>query len=405
MNRSYFRNISILVVLSLILLATVQGVWVYRIYRDSENDFVRRVESAAYKSIYKAFRMDAIPGITTAKRVNIDLTQFALYFETNLLELDALQPYKAEVMEAQTMRTMMVRHPKQQIVNPMTTQVTIDDDGLFLLRLTIDIPYKVFWNRMWGIILSSVAIILLLGLVLLYLVRTMFRQRTIAQMRRDFTHNITHELKTPISVAIAATDALQNFSAEADSNRRARYLCIIESQLSQLSAMVERILSVSVEGREQSFNPAPFDVVELLSELKEGVMINSQKPIDFAIIAPSSLLITADQFHIRNLITTLVDNAIKYSGDSLTLTIRVAVDSGVVIISATDNGFGIDKSHLNHIFEQFYRVPTGDVQAVRGYGLGLYYAHKVVQMHGGEISAQSTKGRGTTITIKLPYDE
>ena len=110
MKRNFFRNISVIVICSLLCLAAVQSVWVYRMYNDSVSDFTRRVESAAYKSIYKAFRMDAIPGIATAKQIDINLDRFALYFETNLLELDALQPYRAEVIDAHTMRTMMIRY-------------------------------------------------------------------------------------------------------------------------------------------------------------------------------------------------------------------------------------------------------------------------------------------------------
>ena len=194
MKRNFFRNISVIVICSLLCLAAVQSVWVYRMYNDSVSDFTRRVESAAYKSIYKAFRMDAIPGIATAKQIDINLDRFALYFETNLLELDALQPYRAEVIDAHTMRTMMIRYEQQSITNPFTTQIAIDDDNLFLLHLSVEIPYKVFWGRMWGIILSSAAIIVLLGAVLVYLLNTMFRQRTLEQMRKDFPPNITHEL-------------------------------------------------------------------------------------------------------------------------------------------------------------------------------------------------------------------
>ena len=97
MNRNFFKNISILAIVSLVLLATVQCIWVVRMYNDEVSDFCRRVESAAYKSIYKAFRMDAVPGIHKAERINIDLEEFALHFVPNLLELDIVEPYYAEL--------------------------------------------------------------------------------------------------------------------------------------------------------------------------------------------------------------------------------------------------------------------------------------------------------------------
>ena len=104
------------------------------------------------------------------------------------------------------------------------SEISIDDDSMFALRLIIKLPYGEFWGRMWVLLLSSIGSVILLSGILFYLLRTMFRQKTMDQMRRDFTHNITHELKTPISVAVAATDAMRNFSAEADVERRSRYL-------------------------------------------------------------------------------------------------------------------------------------------------------------------------------------
>ena len=406
MSRKYFRNISILAIVSLLCLAVVQSVWVFRMYNDSVDDFMRRVESAIYKSIYKAFRMDAIPGLADAMYIKIDLDDFSLYFEPNLMELDALQPYYAEVLyhDDGDTRVVMTKGERPDLNNPMTTVVPIDDDGFYSLLVCIETPFKVFLGRMWGLIASSVAIIILLAGVLIYLVRTMFRQKTLEEMRRDFTHNITHELKTPISVAVTATDALRNFSADADPDRRSRYLEIVETQLTQLSTMVEHILSVSVEGREYKYNPAVVYLKEVINGLIQGAGMNTGKKPVFNIECPSDINVMADEFHIKNLLATVVDNAVKYSADPV-VGIRVFNKANEVTIEIEDNGCGIAKEHLGHIFEKFYRVPTGDVQMVRGYGLGLYYAKQVVELHKGTISIRSRVGKGTTVTIKLPGNE
>ena len=403
MSRKYFRNISILAIASLLSLAVVQSVWVYRMYSDSVTDFKRRVESAIYKSIYKAFRMDAIPGLADAKHVRINLDDFSLYFEPNLMELDALQPYYAEVLFNDDGKSpvVMTNGERPVLNNPMTTVVPIDDDGSYSLLVSIEMPFKVFLSRMWGLIASSIAIIILLAGVLIYLVRTMFRQKTLEEMRRDFTHNITHELKTPISVAVAATDALRNFSADADVKRRSRYLEIVESQLTQLSTMVEHILSVSVEGREYKYNPTMVYLQEIISVLTQGAGMNTAV---FNIDCAEDIKIIADEFHIKNLLATVIDNAVKYSTDPM-VDIRVSDESGNVTIEIEDNGCGIAKEHLSHVFEKFYRVPTGDIHTVRGYGLGLYYAKQVAELHKGTISIISRVGTGTTVTIKLPRNE
>ena len=406
MSRKYFRNISILAIVSLLCLAVVQSVWVYRMYNDSVTDFKRRVESAIYKSIYKAFRMDAIPGLADAKYVKINLDDFSLYFEPNLMELDALQPYYAEVLsnEAGDSRVVITRGERPALNNPMTTVVPIDDYGLYSLLVSIEMPFKVFLGRMWGLIASSVAIIILLAGVLIYLVRTMFRQKTLEEMRRDFTHNITHELKTPISVAVTATDALRNFSADADPDRRSRYLEIVETQLTQLSTMVEHILSVSVEGREYKYNPTVVYLQEIISGLIQGAGMNTGKKPVFNIDCAEHIKILADEFHIKNLLATVIDNAVKYSADPV-VGIRVFDKDNEVAIEIEDNGCGISKEHLSHVFEKFYRVPTGDIHTVRGYGLGLYYAKQVAELHKGTISMKSRIGEGTTVTIILPANE
>lgn len=406
MSKKFFRNISIIAVASLLCLAVVQAVWVYRMYNDSVADFQRRVESATYKSIYKAFRMDAIPGLTNASYIKMNLDDFSLYFEPNLMELDALQPYYAEVLfhDAGTTRVMMTKGERPSLNNPMVIVVPIDDDELYSLRLSIETPFKAFLERMRGLILSSVAIVLLLSVVLLYLVRTMFRQKTLEEMRRDFTHNITHELKTPISVAVTATDALRNFSADANPERRSRYLEIVEAQLTQLSTMVEHILSVSVEGREYKYNPTNLHIQDIIKGVVQGAGMNVGKEAKFHIDCPSDIIVSADEFHIKNLLATVIDNAVKYAEEPV-VNVSVSDENGCVTIDVEDNGCGIAKEHLSHIFEKFYRVPTGDIHTVRGYGLGLYYAKQVVQLHKGTISIKSSVGKGTTVTIKLPKNE
>ena len=405
-SQSFFRRISVVVVASLVLLAVVQCFWGWRMYRNQVEDFYRRVESATYKSIYKAFRMDAIPGLVAAEQIKIDLDEFAFYFEPNLLELDALQPYAAEVLDlTASSRVMMHRGDAAAIRNPMVTLIEIDDDAMFGLRLTIEVPHRAFFGQMWGLLASSVVIVLLLSAVLIYLTHTMFRQRTIEQMRRDFTHNITHELKTPISVAVAATDAMRNFSADADIERRSRYLEIVETQLSQLTAMVERILTVSVEGRQAKLAIEQVALREAFEQIVEGVQIGGDEDATLNIDCDERLLVNADPHHLKSVVMTLIDNALKYGGRPIAITLAATKVDSTTEIRVADNGCGIAREHLTHLFEKFYRVPSGDVQRPRGYGLGLYYAQQVIKAHGGDILVESRVGKGTTIIIKLPENE
>ncbi|MBR2015586.1 MAG: hypothetical protein IJ998_09260 [Alistipes sp.] len=402
MNRRYFRNISLFVIASLMLLATIQAVSVYSAYRNRVEEYHNRVETTTYKSIYSAFRMDAVPGVPNASRVRINLQEFRLFFEPNLRDVAIDEPYNIDIIDKQSGRTMMQYRTDKAIENPTTHLFDVDDDSLFALRLTINTPYEQFWSDVKWIILSSVAIVILLAAILVYLIRTMYRQRTLEQMRRDFTHNITHELKTPISVAIAATDAMRNFSADADVERRSRYLEMVEQQLTQLSTMVENILTVSVDGREVRCNYTRFRLLPLLQSTTQAISLSQQKSVEFGIECSDSQEVRADEMHLRQILSTLIDNAIKYSGESVKITLRAYSEADHTIIECSDNGFGISREHQRHIFEKFYRVPTGEIHHARGYGLGLYYAHKVIRQHCGEISVSSRIGKGSTFTIKLP---
>ena len=393
------------VVASLVAVAVVQCVWVRKLYNDKVADFVRRVQSAAYKSVYKSFRMDAIPGFTPSDMVKIDLDDFTFWFEPSLLELDALQPYAIEIINNHfDGMVMMRRGDSESLKNAERIEVDIDDSKMFTLRLFVEVPYTDFWKQMWGLILSSLAIVVLLAGVFIYLIRTMFHQKSLEEMRRDLTHNITHELKTPISVAYTANDALRNFAAESDVERRKRYLDIVASQLSRLSTMVERILAVSVEeGDVVRHNPTKLHLRPLLDEVASNCAA-AGKSVEFKIECDEALELYADRFHLKNILSTITDNSIKYSEGEVSIGCRAWVEDGWVNISIADNGKGIAARHLEHIFDKFYRVPSGDKHDVRGYGLGLYYTRQVVERHRGEIRATSQEGKGTTMTIKLPHN-
>ena len=209
MKRSVFRNISVCVVALLTGLAIVQSVWVVRLYNDTVADFHSRVQSAIYKSIYQSFITVNPLQPSEIISININLDNFDLHFKNSLLESEALQPHNIEVLDASTGRVVMRKIDSENLKNPTTMEANIDD-AMFILRVSIEVPYRKIWNTMWGLILSSGAIIILLSLTFIYLIRTLFRQKELEDMRRDLTHNITHELKTPISVAYTANDALRN---------------------------------------------------------------------------------------------------------------------------------------------------------------------------------------------------
>lgn len=264
-------------------------------------------------------------------------------------------------------------------------------------ELTIEPTTGLVLREMAGILTASGLIVLLLGLAFYYLIKTILKQRTLDEMKSDFTNNITHELKTPIAVAYAANDALLNFGEQADATKQRHYLTLCKQQLERLSGMVEQILSMSMERRRQfKLNIETLTLAELLQPVIEQQQLKADKPVTITTqIEPEDLTVQADRSHLSNILNNLIDNAIKYSPGEA----RVEITATGIGISVTDHGMGIAADKLSHIYDKFYRVPTGDVHDVKGYGLGLFYVKTMVEKHGWSIEASSTKGEGTTFTI------
>jgi signal transduction histidine kinase len=259
-------------------------------------------------------------------------------------------------------------------------------------------------RRMSGILLATMLTILLLGYAFWYFIRTMLRQKTLEDMKEDFTNNMTHELKTPISVAYSAVDTLLNFKQGEDIEKRRKYLNICLEQLSNLRDLVEQILSMSME-RSKSIPIKKEDIPlkPLFENIANQQKLKTEKQVDMEIsVKPENLTIHGDMTHINNVIDNLMDNALKYSSKSVAIKMDAYRDGDFCVLSIKDNGMGISAENQKHIFDRFYRVPHGNLHEVKGYGLGLFYVKTMVEQHKGRISVKSEIGKGTEFIIKIP---
>ena len=271
-----------------------------------------------------------------------------------------------------------------------------------IYRLTMEPLTLVILRKMAGVIAASLALFLILAFSFWFLIHTMLKQKSLEEMKSDFTNNITHELKTPVAVAYAANDALLNFDAGNDPEKRREYLEISQGQLEKLEGMIEQILSMSMESR-KTFELKKEDIAlePLLQSLAQQHKLSAEKPCEINIDVEEGMILVADRFHLSNIIGNLIDNAIKYSGDSVRIDITARRANEGTEIRIRDNGIGIAPDKQKHIFEKFYRVPTGNVHDVKGYGLGLYYAKTMVEKHGGTIEVSSTPGKGSEFILTL----
>ena len=265
-----------------------------------------------------------------------------------------------------------------------------------MYRLWIEPVGKAVLKQMTGILVASVLILIVLVAVFLYLIHIIRTQKSLDEMKSDFTNNMTHELKTPISVAYAANDALLNFPDEDSPEQRRKYLEISQNQLEHLSGLVEQILSMSMERRKGLvLRKEDICLADMVADLTNKQKMRVEKPVTFDVEIVEGTTINADRMHLGNILNNLIDNAIKYSGETVTISIKADERH----ISIKDNGIGISESDLKHIFEKFYRAHTGNIHDVKGYGLGLYYVKSIVEKHGWTITAKSEPGKGTTFTI------
>lgn len=274
----------------------------------------------------------------------------------------------------------------------------------FSYRLWMEPVNLLVLKQMIGILITSFIILIILSFSFWYLIRTILRQKSLEEITSDFTSNITHELKTPISVAYAANDALLNFNQAEEKVKRDKYLRICQEQLQRLSGLVEQILSMSME-RRKSFrlHPERLELKPMIDTLIELHKLKAEKEIDITCkIEPAVLSVTADRTHFSNIISNLIDNAVKYSPAQVRIKLYCRRNTnGQVEISVTDQGIGIAPEKQKHIFDKFYRVPTGNLHDVKGYGLGLYYVRTMIEKHGGTVSVESEPGHGSTFTLVI----
>ena len=257
---------------------------------------------------------------------------------------------------------------------------------------------------MAGVLAVSAGILLTVIAAFVFIDRALRKQRDLERMKNDFTGNITHELKTPIAVAYAASDTLLECGDLGNNpSLREEYLNIIKGQLDKLTGLVEMILSTTLKNRDSlQLDLTDTAIKPLLEEAAAQTRLSAKKPCTTTVsVCPDNLAVRMDRKLMSSVLSTLLDNAVKYSGKQVTIALEARQDGDKTCISIADNGIGIAPRDQIHIFEKFYRVPTGDVHNVKGYGIGLFFAKNIVEKHGGRLTVESTPGKGSTFHIEL----
>jgi two-component system phosphate regulon sensor histidine kinase PhoR len=258
-----------------------------------------------------------------------------------------------------------------------------------------------------GLMLMGTGLIItVIFLLFFYILRTIFYQKKLSEIKNDFISNMTHEFKTPISTISLAVEVLGDTGLEKSADKTKRYLGMIRDENKRLGILVENILQTAVLDKGKlKLKPVAVNLHEMLPEVLGSSQLQlemRQARVRLDMLAENPVIM-ADKVHLSNIIHNLVDNALKYCEKTPEIEITTANLPDGVTVSVKDNGIGIARENQRKIFEKLYRVPTGNVHNVKGFGLGLSYVKAIAEQHGGSVSVQSQPGVGSVFTLFLPF--
>jgi len=252
---------------------------------------------------------------------------------------------------------------------------------------------------------SSIVIILII-IFFSYTIYVILQQKRLSEIRTDFVNNMTHELKTPISTIGLSAEAIVSPSVSHSPERIKQYVNIIRNENARLRSQVDRVLQIaSLSPRRVELSQEVINMHELIQTAALTFNVQAADKdgsLNVSLLA-SNFQVKGDRVHLTNVVYNLLDNAIKYSPDHPQIFVNTFNKDHKLVMTIQDNGIGIQKANQKLIFEKFYRVPTGDLHAVRGFGLGLFYVKTILKAHGGSISLESEPGKGSTFQIQLKH--
>jgi len=252
---------------------------------------------------------------------------------------------------------------------------------------------------------SSIGLLLVLVFIFSYTLYAILKQKKLSEMKTDFINNMTHEFKTPVATIMIASEALKDSEVTEDKARLKRLAGIIYDENVRLGNHIERVLSIArLEKGELKMENTEVDVNDLIVIVLDSMELQLQKRNAIINVHTDAAhaIIYGDELHLSNVIYNLIDNANKYSSDTPEITITTRNTGKNLIIEIADKGIGMTKEQSKRIFDQFYRVPTGNLHDVKGFGLGLNYVQDIIKKLNGTIKVSSEKDRGTTFEISLP---
>ncbi|QHT66285.1 HAMP domain-containing histidine kinase [Rhodocytophaga rosea] len=363
-------------------------------------------KSAMVKDVFSELVREKKP---VAERINRKMLDTLLRKEIKNHQIDI--PYQYGIVAGDHNKIVLASHSNMQSRLPghafkaalFPTDVFNTND---LLYIHFPTQQQYIMQTMWTVLASSGVMVLLILGCFYFAVTTILKQKKLSEVKNDFINNMTHEFKTPISTISLACEVLQDTEVNKNPAQMNRYLHIIRDENKRLGMQVEKVLQAALLDKGNlKLKMSKVDIHEVIDEVLQNIGVQIEKrqgTVDLDLQAQHTQ-IEADEMHLTNIIHNLLDNANKYSPEAPHIRIQTRSLVDGVSITIADKGIGMSKEALSRIFDRFYRVPTGNVHNVKGFGLGLSYVKTILQGHCGRIQVESQPGAGSSFEVFLPY--
>ncbi|MFA5245601.1 MAG: HAMP domain-containing sensor histidine kinase [Pedobacter sp.] len=360
-----------------------------------------------FKDLYKEYREVNLPlnkrvhPQTLDSMLRVEFRNFSIFSD---FEFRVTSAKRDSVIFTRTSnRTEFL--PDNSYETPLFPKDMIRDSGL----LTISFPDKnnIILSNLTAMMGLSGGLLLVLIFSFGYTIHSILRQKKISEMKTDFINNMTHEFKTPVATIMIASEALKDPDLSSDQSRIDRLANIIYDENVRLGNHIERVLNIArIEKGDLRLEHKEVNMNDLLAAIVDSMSLQLQKrnaSIELDLKAEKSVVI-GDELHLSNVIFNLLDNANKYSPETPQIKVSTLNSGRNLIIKVADKGVGMSRDQLSKIFDQFYRIPTGNLHDVKGFGLGLSYVNNIVKRLNGHIRVKSEKDQGSEFEISLPLD-
>lgn len=421
MSRTTLRIIIILAAVSIAGIAFTQIYWVRKAFDLRENQFNRDVNVSLRNVAQKIFEINHTPSpannpvdqissnyftVTVNGPIDSNLLEFLITteFEKRNVKIDF--EYGIYNCAEQCMMGGNYISPKMKTVSsmPAAPPLKLRNDGYYFAVHFPSVEANLISQMgIWGF---STAVLMIVIFFFVYTLFVILKQRRLSEIQKDFINNMTHEFKTPISTIAISTEVLKDPSIVHTPERLLNYATIIQNENHRLKQQVERVLQMArLEKEDIGLKKEEIDIHELIQDAVKNISVALQAKggkIEMELNATHSKVLV-DKLHFTNVFYNLLDNAIKYNQRDPHIIIRTNDDDKNLVVSVTDNGIGIRSEDQKKVFHKFFRVSTGNIHDVKGFGLGLNYVKLMVEMHKGKVNLESELNQGSTFTIGIPY--